>query len=567
MKIKTLFLATFALAVFAAPASALQVFGSNYGGTENNIVGFDRVLGTTVPLPGSPWNIRATEDGLYSIALNREGTLGVAGHGFSNDGLDGFRIAGDGAVSAATPTYPGPGGYVTAISPVSGIVYASYQATGIAAARQAADGGLTPLTGSPFGMAQSVEDIAITPDGKFLFATGPDVIHRFAIAADGSLGFIASTALVGAEKIQVTPNGRFALVIGVEGGGDVLHSLAIGGDGSLTSVPPVYEVGDYSTGWFAINQTSTFAVLPNSNLDQIITIAISDNGSLVFSGAKDFEDAQTAVMAPNGDLYIQRTSSDSGLYYATKSPSSPDYSVPVKIADVDWYNDARLAIRAGQGGVAQLKVTAQSKPFTFELDASESAGVSRYSWDLGAYDSTRDGNPTANLKVDKPGTYPVSITAFDAIGCGADLYFTGQSTTCAGNAAAKKTVEIDTPAWITALSLKPRWVGRKTAIKFKLTEKARVEFTVEKSLKGRVVNGSCRKQTRKNKKGKRCTYWQRASKSFRANGKAGRKANSVRFSGKIGKTKLKKGSYRLKAVATDSSKAKGPAKYVKFRVR
>jgi hypothetical protein len=174
--------------------------------------------------------------------------------------------------------------------------------------------------------------------------------------------------------------------------------------------------------------------------------------------------------------------------------------------------------------------------------------------------------PVITYTFAKAGVYDITLTASDDAGCTTKFVYTGQSTVCNGSPSSVKTVKVDTPPWITSLKVSPNKVSKKSKIKFVLTEKASVSFYAQKQIKGRTVGTSCRKQTKKNKSAKKCTLWVRASKTFRKSGKVG-KTNSMKFTGKVGKAKLPKGSYRLYAVATDSAKGKGPSRTAKFKIK
>jgi hypothetical protein len=119
---------------------------------------------------------------------------------------------------------------------------------------------------------------------------------------------------------------------------------------------------------------------------------------------------------------------------------------------------------------------------------------------------------------------------------------------------------------VSALAKKKKKKAKKggTTISYALSETARTVFTVELKTKGRRKKGSkCRKQTKKNRKGKRCTLW-KLSGRFAHAGAGG--VNSKPFSGRIGAKKLKKGSYRATLVATDPSGNVSQPRVMKFRV-
>lgn len=553
---------------FTTSASALQMYTPDYN--DDQIIGIDyQGIAPATVLPGSPWSIGS--GGEWTIGINRDGVRAVTSYGFSPS-IKPFTIAPDGSISSPQPTLAGTGGYALAMSPTSDLVYflSSGPPLGITVARQAADGSLSYITGSPFASGMGFADIAITPDGKYLFASGnpASAVQRFSIAADGSLTSIGMATVAGADVMQVSPDGRFLYVVGTSGN-DFVHSLAIGADGSLTEVPPAYDMGDTSTGKLAVSPDGSRLYVPNGNIDQIVTLASSAAGVLSPVGSTPVPDDFRAVAASaTGDLFLVRTNSGGGLYHSRPDPVTTIASTPVLLVSENWNYGTRTAFRPGAGGtVGQLKVTPNAKPLSFTLDASGSTGFDRLDWSAGGVAPvTRTTATKATFEAPKPGTIPISVKAVDSSGCSSDLLYTGQLFVCTGNPNAIKTATLDTPPWVTSLKVSPSKVTKKTKIKFKLTESASVSFYAQKPTKGRTVGTSCKKQTSKNKKAKKCTRWVRASKTFRKSGKGG-KTTSFSFTGKVGKSKLKKGSYRFYATATDKAKNKGPAVTAKFKIK
>jgi hypothetical protein len=108
-----------------------------------------------------------------------------------------------------------------------------------------------------------------------------------------------------------------------------------------------------------------------------------------------------------------------------------------------------------------------------------------------------------------------------------------------------------------------RKVSRGTTFRFTLSRAARVIFAFQRHLKGRKVGKRCRKPTRKNRKRRRCTRFSKAT-GFAYNGVAG--ANSKKFSGKIGRRKLRPGRYRVTLTAIDSAGTRSAPKRLTVRV-
>jgi hypothetical protein len=105
--------------------------------------------------------------------------------------------------------------------------------------------------------------------------------------------------------------------------------------------------------------------------------------------------------------------------------------------------------------------------------------------------------------------------------------------------------------------------ARGTTIRYRLSEAARVVFTIQRRSTGRKVGKKCRKKTRKNRGRKHCARYTGARR-FAQRARAG--ANSKRFDGAIGTQALKPGRYRATLVATDAAGNKSRPKRLSFRV-
>jgi CSLREA domain-containing protein len=103
-----------------------------------------------------------------------------------------------------------------------------------------------------------------------------------------------------------------------------------------------------------------------------------------------------------------------------------------------------------------------------------------------------------------------------------------------------------------------------TKVSYRLSEKAKTKFTVERAAKGRRVGGKCKVQTRANRTRPRCTRYKAVRGSFTRTGEAGR--NSFRFTGRIGGKRLTPGRYRLVAAARDDAGNKARVVRRAFRI-
>ncbi len=109
--------------------------------------------------------------------------------------------------------------------------------------------------------------------------------------------------------------------------------------------------------------------------------------------------------------------------------------------------------------------------------------------------------------------------------------------------------------------------AKRAKARYRLSEKARVSFVVERKLRGRKVGRKCRplKGKKAAPKKRRCALWKRTGRKLRQSGKAG--ANKKTFTAKsIRKKGLKPGVYRIKGVAVDPVGNVSAAAFARFKV-
>lgn len=568
----TLIVLSLALTAFAQSAAAANFYAPIY--TDDRVDAYNVGSGGALtPLTGSPFEL--LNGGLTAFATTPDGRKGAVGYLF-NPGVRGATIAADGSIAAAQPkiNFADNGVYNAAVSPDSRFAYFATRdnsgpsVAGVRAYSFADTGAMTELPGSPFATDWEFLDVAVTPDQKFLYGTVGMGLMVFSINADGTLGLIGNTGGITAIWLSVSPDGRFVFVGGESGGDAAIYSFAIEASGNLTQLGSPVVTPDVSGEMPTVAPNGKFVYMAEGNSDSIYGARVNPDGTLTQISTLTFTDreAEATVVSPDSKwLYMHTHGSGDRLM---KSPIGPDGTLgPAQdIAAYDPGEPVRMHFRTGYGGVAKFKATPDAKPLSVTFDGS---GSTAKQGPLGELEWTFDGvaltGPKHTRTFPKPGVYDVSLTARDIGGCGSERAWLGQTAPCMGSPESTKTIKYDTPPWITSMSVSPKSVGSKSKIKFKLTEKARVTFFAQKPAAGRLVGKSCRKPSAKNRKGKRCTRWLRASKSFRANGKKG--SNSVKFTGKIGKSTLKRGRYRIAATAVDRAKGKSPQRTAAFRKR
>ena len=116
---------------------------------------------------------------------------------------------------------------------------------------------------------------------------------------------------------------------------------------------------------------------------------------------------------------------------------------------------------------------------------------------------------------------------------------------------------------ISGLSAPKLRLGKSGNFKYTLSTSASVTLTIERAGKGRKAGRLCKKETRKNRKKPKCTFYSSVGKLTRA-GVAG--ANTLRFAGKLAGRALKPGKYRVTAVAIGATGARSGPVTAQFTV-
>jgi hypothetical protein len=116
---------------------------------------------------------------------------------------------------------------------------------------------------------------------------------------------------------------------------------------------------------------------------------------------------------------------------------------------------------------------------------------------------------------------------------------------------------------ISGLSAPKLRSGKSGNFRYTLSSGASVSLTIERAGKGRKSGRVCKKQTRRNRKKPKCTFYSSVGRLTQA-GVAG--ANTLRFAGKLAGRALKPGKYRVTAVATGATGARSAPAIAQFTV-
>lgn len=115
----------------------------------------------------------------------------------------------------------------------------------------------------------------------------------------------------------------------------------------------------------------------------------------------------------------------------------------------------------------------------------------------------------------------------------------------------------------TAVASRARRVARGTTFAYRLSEAARVLFTIQRPATGRRVGNACQRPSRQNRLRRKCTRYIRVG-AFAQTGVKGQ--NRKRWSGKIGRRSLAPGRYRASLTARDGAGNRSKVRLLSFRI-
>ena len=571
------------LLAFAAGASgAARLYAPSYGSGPPEVIGaFERAdNGSLTPVAGSPFAAYPgppyAVGGLIGFGFGPDGSKAVAGFLFDG-GVQGMTVGAGGQITPTNSVVTRQSEGI-AVSPDGRFAYEATreyppgtESQGINVFAIGADGALSPFAES-FDVGTSFSQVAIAPNGRFLFATTGSGVKRFAIEPDGGLSYLGTTSL-GTFGIWPTtsPDGRF-LFVGDAGGKGGVYSFTIGADGSLSPNGESALTGGSAVKAFSVSPDGKFLYMPDEGQQKIVVASVAADGSLSVIGSIPVEDPEVSAVSPDGRyLYWQHGGETEGIAVAALGADGMPVVLPF---NAPWEVDepVRFAFQPGPAPVAAFKAKAAAPGAAATFNAGSSTNAAHYSWNFGDGTTLAEGGPKPSHAYKKAGRYTVTLAVTDGQGCGAQQIYTGQSTTCPGGTATTTTAVVDTLPVVSKLKAQPKkflpkGVGAKgkagTTFRYALNEKAKVNLKIERKLPGRLVGRKCKKPTSANKGRKKCSRFVKAG-SRKGTGKVG--INKVSFNGKLKGRPLLPGAYRLTAVATDSAQGRSAPRTAAFRV-
>ncbi|MDT5104105.1 MAG: hypothetical protein QOI25_1618 [Mycobacterium sp.] len=493
------------------------------------------------------------------VAVDAQRRILVVDH----DRVDRFAVAGDGTVSFDRA-------FGIGVDTGGAAFENCTTASGCQAANGSSDaGGMTGPAG-----------VAVDPRGGILVTNANDSrVNRYAVAGDGTVSFDRAFGIdvdpsdgnTGDFENCTTASGcRGGAVTPAAGGMNTPVGVAADAQGRILVTDIVYA------------RVTRFAVAGDGSIsvDRVFGIDVDPSDG----NTGDFENCTTAsgcqagtgsaaaggMTAPTGvavDALGRILITDAGDHRVDRFSPGPTVTVTKVLAPTtdpgtfDLRVDAvvvRAAATHGQSGSLQVADGV-------DVTISERAA----SGQLSDYDATVDcgggPQPGTSLTVTNvtANVYCIIVNVRKAAGPGpgGGPPIDTVVPVLASASLTNRTFAVDTRgAAETAVTARAR---KGTVFRYTLSEAARVVFTIERATGGRKVGRSCRKQTRSNRKRRRCTRFVRAGR-FATQSAAG--ANRHRFSGKIGRKSLKPGKYRATLVATDAAGNRSAPRRLNFKV-
>ncbi|MGN6202026.1 MAG: PKD domain-containing protein [Solirubrobacterales bacterium] len=555
-------------------ASATRLYTPTYYDEPQAVGGFGlNADGSLYPLSGSPFGVEPgppfEASGIGGLAFAPDGRRAAVSYYFDG-GVQGLTVAPDGTVAPAQKPVVGTQQSGLAITPDGRFAYTvainpGGSTKGVLGYSVGDDGALTPLPGSPFG-SQTYWDAAISPDGRFLFATNTIGVQAFALAADGSVTPLGFTSVANAYYVQTAPDSPLLYVVSSHNTGTGVTPFAIGADGSLSQRGEIAETGDVSLEYIGVSPDNKHIYMPDSNLNGIVTADVAPDGSLTVVNTMSIEDPETAAVSPDGRFlyWWQGGGSENHIGVAAIGPDGIPTELPF---ETPWETGEpeRLVFQPQPTPVARFESNPEASGTATTFNGGFSERAARYDWDFGDGTTLANGGATPSHVYASPGTYQVTLVVTDAQGCSLKQVYTGQSTVCPGGPAARSVGSVTVnPARpkppanakpvISKLKVLPKAFAPKvrgvkpgkvklgTTFRYRVSEAATVRFKFER---------------KKGKRFKRLGSRPQAAKTG---------ANKLKWNGKLKGKPLSPGRYRATVIATDKDGGRSVPKTVGFRI-
>lgn len=373
------------------------------------------------------------------IQVGGGGGLGYTAAAVTPDGKTAYLVGANiVALDTATKTIRksvslgGVSGFGIAITPDGSTAYVTTGNNNVAVYDIATDTITQTITDSSFFFPTGV---AVSLDGKTVYVANQAGQQQATVtvidtASNTVSGTIGPTS--GPCGITITPDGTRAYFT-VQGGSAVriietatntLLSTNIGvsrNPCSIAATPgggQVY-VATGSTNTVAAIDTTTNTVKATIPVPSAAAVAVRADSQYAYAG--DFNDRNVQVIDTATNTIV-------GLPIALNT------------------GPQAIALVPAQAPVASFSASVSKKSNVANFDASASTDpdgtIAVYAWDYGDGTTAPNGGPTPSHAYTQAGTYTVTLTLTDELGCSTAFVYTGQTVSCNGSDVAKTTRQV-----------------------------------------------------------------------------------------------------------------------------
>ncbi len=260
------------------------------------------------------------------------------------------------------------------------------------------------LVGAPIPVGKDPDTLAFTPDGRYLFVACS--AHEEVVVIDPALGIVVGSPIpVGdlPSGIAITPDGSTAYVTNFAS----QNVTAI--DTATRQVKKTIEVGHLPAG-VAVTPDGRFVYVADDGIDEAVSVIDPSSNEVATTIEEVGHRPEDVVVAPD-------------------QPPRASFTAPA-------------AVRPGVA--VAFNAAGSSDP---------DGTIGSYAWSFG--DGSGASGPVQSHAFAAPGTYTVTLTEADTIGCSTQPVYTGHESLCNGGPGAVHTQNV-TVAFPSARLARPR---------------------------------------------------------------------------------------------------------------
>lgn len=296
-----------------------RIYSSNV--SSNTVSGFSiNPDGSLTPIPGSPFALSPGGNPI-GVAASSNGQFLFVGRGFTfgpGSGIDVFRIAANGDLTLIPGSPFGIGtdgnGFDVIFDSFRNHVMTNQNSNQVAVFNVAGDGSLSHIPGSPFiTPTTNNHKMSLNPAGDLLFIAGggggQEAVMN--VAASGTLSNAPGSPLfLGGAVIGTTvhPSGRF-VYYGLSSFSSNIRGFNVASGGSLTSITgDPFSSGGISPTGLTMNDTGSLLFAVNTSSSNISVLRVGQDGALVPVSGSPF--GFSALGSPTGIVFVKLRSFD-----------------------------------------------------------------------------------------------------------------------------------------------------------------------------------------------------------------------------------------------------------------